>query len=61
MVQQNLLQLLLSRHHNYHLMHHLFPAAPFYNYLKIWHLRYDEIIAHDPAIQKTFGLKPLNR
>ena len=45
---------------NYHLIHHLYPGAPFYNYIKIWHLRYDELIAQEPAIQKDFGLVPLN-
>ena len=46
---------------NYHLIHHLYPTAPFYNYAKIWHLKYDELIAHNPAIQTGFGLTPINR
>ena len=46
---------------NYHLIHHLYPTAPFYNYPKIWHLKYDELIAHKPAIQTGFGLMPINR
>lgn len=46
---------------NYHLIHHLYPTAPFYNYIKIWNLKYDELAAHNPAIQKTFGLTPVNR
>ncbi|MFT4727797.1 MAG: beta-carotene hydroxylase [Granulosicoccus sp.] len=45
---------------NYHLIHHLYPTAPFYNYIKIWHLKYDEITAQKPAIQKGFGLLPVN-
>ena len=45
---------------NYHLIHHLYPTAPFYNYIKIWHLKYDELIAHNPAIHKGFGLTPVN-
>ncbi len=45
---------------NYHLIHHLYPTAPFYNYMKIWHLRYEELIANGPAIQTTFGLMPIN-
>jgi beta-carotene hydroxylase len=45
---------------NYHLIHHLFPTAPFYNYIKIWHLLYDDISAQNPAIQKPFSLLPIN-
>lgn len=46
---------------NYHLIHHLYPTVPFYNYMKIWHLRYDELTANNPAIQTAFGLTPVNR
>ena len=46
---------------NYHLIHHLYPNVPFYNYLKIWHLQYDEITSKEPAVQSAFGLKPVNR
>jgi len=46
---------------NYHLIHHLYPTAPFYNYPKIWHLKYDELTSHNPAIQTGFGLMPINR
>lgn len=45
---------------NYHLIHHLYPTMPFYNYIKVWHLKYDELIAENPAIQKGFGLMPVN-
>ena len=45
---------------NYHLIHHLYPTTPFYNYMKIWHLKYEELRAHDPAIQTAFGLTPVN-
>jgi len=45
---------------NYHLIHHLYPTAPFYTYQKIWHLKYDELVAHDPAVQTAFGLQPVN-
>lgn len=46
---------------NYHLIHHLYPTAPFYNYIKIWHLKYDELIAQKPAIHKGFRVKPVNQ
>ncbi len=48
-------------YHNYHLIHHLYPTAPFYNYIKIWHLKYDELIAQKPVIQKGLALTPSNR
>jgi len=44
---------------NYHLIHHLYPTAPFYTYLKIWHLKYDELVAKNPAVQTAFGIKPV--
>lgn len=51
----------LMVYQNYHLIHHLYPTVPFYNYIKVWHLKYDELIAHNPAIQTSFGLTPVNR
>ena len=48
-------------YHNYHLIHHLYPQVPFYNYLKMWDLRSEDILAHNPAIQGTFKLRPENR
>ena len=46
---------------NYHLIHHLYPTAPFYTYQKIWHLKYDELVAKNPAVQSAFGMAPLQR
>ena len=45
---------------NYPLIHHLYPTAPFYTYMKIWHLKYEELVAHDPAVQTAFAMKPIN-
>lgn len=45
---------------NYHLIHHLYPTVPFYRYQKVWHLKYDELVSNEPAVQTPFGLKPVN-
>ncbi|MEY8198036.1 MAG: fatty acid desaturase [Colwellia sp.] len=50
----------LMVYQNYHLIHHLYPTVPFYKYMKVWHLKYDEITAQNPAIQTAFGLMPVN-
>ena len=50
----------LSVYQNYHLIHHLYPTLPFYNYINVWHLRYDELTSQNPAIQQGFELMPVN-
>lgn len=42
--------------HNYHLIHHLYPNAPFYNYRRIMSLKRDEILAREPLMPPTWGL-----
>ena len=44
--------------HNYHLIHHLYPNAPFYNYRRIMALKRDEILAREPLMPPTWGLSP---
>lgn len=48
----------LMANHNYHLIHHLYPNAPFYNYIKIMRLRAEEILAKDPLMPPAYGLSP---
>jgi len=43
---------------NYHLVHHLYPRAPFYRMLMLWNLRLDEHLANKPYFVKTFGVTP---
>lgn len=51
----------LMTNHNYHLIHHLYPNAPFYNYRRIWALKGEEILAQDPLMPPTFGLSALTK
>ncbi|MEO0032303.1 MAG: hypothetical protein RIS94_2061 [Pseudomonadota bacterium] len=46
----------LMAFHNYHLIHHLYPSAPFYNYIKIMRLKEQEILAREPLMPPPFGL-----
>ena len=43
---------------NYHLVHHLYPRAPFYRMLTIWNARLAEHLARDPFFVTTFGTTP---
>jgi fatty acid desaturase len=43
---------------NYHLVHHLYPAVPFYRNIKIWNARKGYHEAQNPAIVDTFSLSP---
>ena len=43
---------------NYHLVHHLYPRAPFYRMKKLWNLNLDEHLANDPLIMRNFSLIP---
>jgi len=47
----------IMAYHNYHLIHHLYPRAPFYRMLMIWHARLDEHLTNDPYFVKTFGIE----
>lgn len=47
---------LVMTNHNYHLIHHLYPNAPFYTYRRIMALKRDEILARKPLLPPTWGL-----
>jgi fatty acid desaturase len=40
---------------NYHLVHHLYPTAPFYRMLVIWRKRLDFHLSHQPFYVATFA------
>lgn len=48
----------LLQYQNYHLLHHLYPRAPFYNMIKLWHLLEPELRQHTLAIQDGFAIQP---
>jgi fatty acid desaturase len=43
---------------NYHLVHHLYPTAPFYRNLKLWHAKKQFHEAQNPALVDAFSLRP---
>lgn len=45
----------LMAFHNYHLIHHLYPTAPFYNYRKIMAIKGNDILRRDPLMPPPFG------
>ncbi len=46
----------LMTYQNYHLVHHLYPTAPFYRMLKIWNARLDEHLSRNPYFVRTFSI-----
>lgn len=49
----------LLQNQNYHLLHHLYPSAPFYNNGRLWRLLEPELRRHTLAIQHGFAIRPL--
>lgn len=45
---------------NYHLIHHLYPTAPFYTYGRLFHLKYPELAGKDVALQHGLGIRLIN-
>ena len=41
---------------NYHLLHHLYPSAPFYRYIKLWEINKAEHMSHQPIFVKPFSI-----
>lgn len=46
---------------NYHLVHHLYPTAPFYRNIKIWNAKKNYHESQNPAITDAFALSPKAR
>ena len=50
----------LFMYQNYHLVHHLYPQAPFYRMQKLWDARKKFHMSHDPALVSPLGRRPNN-
>jgi fatty acid desaturase len=48
----------IMANHNYHLLHHLYPSAPFYAYQRIWKLKGETILREQPLMPPTWSLTP---
>ena len=46
---------LLLLYQNYHLIHHLYPAVPFYNYGRVWQDRKEMLIEKGAQVVDLFG------
>jgi beta-carotene hydroxylase len=46
------------QYQNFHLIHHIYPATPFYNNAKVFRLVESELRKHDLAIQHGFAIRP---
>ena len=46
----------LMTYQNYHLVHHLYPTAPFYQMLRLWDARRAYHLSRDPYYVKTFSV-----
>ena len=46
----------LMAYQNYHLVHHLYPRAPFYRMVKIWNARKEYHVSQNPFFVKTFSV-----
>jgi len=55
---ERLLTLLLA-YQNYHLLHHLRPKIPFFNYIKAWRRHEEEFLSHEPMLVDVWG-RPLS-
>ncbi len=44
--------------HNYHLIHHLYPAVPFYRYGQVWEDRKEKLMAKGARVLPLFAASP---